>query len=911
MFSITLLSVFHTSLSAATISLRPEDSVNGISKTYDLQPDDVYSLAGDVFMSNVDNSALNKAFFNVAAGSVTFLGNQHGLYFNNITSGTTQEGAVLSCQNALTEARFTGFSSLSFIQSPGDIEEQGCLYAKHAIMLLNNHTVRFERNRSKTTGGAINAGHVTILGSDDSVFFYQNEAVSGGGAINSTGPLLITRNQAQMQFLQNIGSLGGALHSTGDINISQNAYIAFKENQALATGVGKGGAIYCLPQSGGGSAPTVTLSEDKQLIFERNSALLGGGAIYAKELRISSGGPTLFQGNTVLTAAGKGGAIAIDDSGTLSISAEGGDIVFEGNTVGAAGSVFHNAIDLGTSAKITTLRAAQGHSIYFYDPITVTGTTSLSDILYINGPDVGDKKEYSGTVVFSAEKLSATETQDPKNRTSTLLQNVVFESGTIILKDGVIFNANSFLQDSRSKLIMDLGTSLVASSGDINLVTVEINADSLTNGKKIKLSATTPQKDIYIDRPIVLAIANESFYQSRFLSESHSYDDILELDAGRNILIASDSRSIDAVHYPYGYQGVWAIHWADDDKKVSISWAKQRYNPNPEQEAPLVPNLLWGSFIDIRSFQKFIEVGTEGAPYEKRFWVAGISNVLHRSRNENQRKFRHVSAGAVVGASTKMPGGDTLSMGFTQLFVHDKDYFINTNFAKTYAGSLRLQHEASLYSVVSVLLGEGGIHKTLLPYVSKTLPFFFYGQLSYGYTDNRMKTEYTALSTVHTSWGGSVWAGELGSRAAIENTSGRGFFQEYAPFIKVQAVYAHHDSFAESGATARGFTETNLYNLAIPIGIKFEKRFNEQYYNALVMYSPDVCRSNPECTTTVLSNLGSWDTKGSNLARQACIAQASGFRSLGSSAELFGNLSFEWRGSSRNYTIDAGSKIKF
>nr|CRI42140.1 hypothetical protein BN1224_DC9_AE_00040 [Chlamydia pneumoniae] len=66
---------------------------------------------------------------------------------------------------------------------------------------------------------------------------------------------------------------------------------------------------------------------------------------------------------------------------------------------------------------------------------------------------------------------------------------------------------------------------------------------------------------------------------------------------------------------------------------------------------------------------------------------------------------------------------------------------MNTNFAKTYAGSLRLQHDASLYSVVSILLGEGGLREILLPYVSKTQPCSFYGQLSYGHTDHRMKTE--------------------------------------------------------------------------------------------------------------------------------------------------------------------------
>ncbi|AAP97948.1 outer membrane protein 7 [Chlamydia pneumoniae TW-183] len=647
---------------------------------------------------------------------------------NLLGAATTEE---LSASNS-----FDGTTSTTSFSSKTSSATDGTNYVFKDSVVIENVPKTGETQSTSCFKNDAAAGDLNFLGGGFSFTFSNIDATTASGAAigsEAANKTVTLSGFSALSFLKSPASTVtnglGAINVKGNLSLLDNDKVLIQDNFST----GDGGAINC--------AGSLKIANNKSLSFIGNSSSTRGGAIHTKNLTLSSGGETLFQGNTAPTAAGKGGAIAIADSGTLSISGDSGDIIFEGNTIGATGTVSHSAIDLGTSAKITALRAAQGHTIYFYDPITVTGSTSVADALNINSPDTGDNKEYTGTIVFSGEKLTEAEAKDEKNRTSKLLQNVAFKNGTVVLKGDVVLSANGFSQDANSKLIMDLGTSLVANTESIELTNLEINIDSLRNGKKIKLSAATAQKDIRIDRPVVLAISDESFYQNGFLNEDHSYDGILELDAGKDIVISADSRSIDAVQSPYGYQGKWTINWSTDDKKATVSWAKQSFNPTAEQEAPLVPNLLWGSFIDVRSFQNFIELGTEGAPYEKRFWVAGISNVLHRSGRENQRKFRHVSGGAVVGASTRMPGGDTLSLGFAQLFARDKDYFMNTNFAKTYAGSLRLQHDASLYSVVSILLGEGGLREILLPYVSKTLPCSFYGQLSYGHTDHRMKTE--------------------------------------------------------------------------------------------------------------------------------------------------------------------------
>ncbi|EPJ23902.1 polymorphic outer membrane protein, partial [Chlamydia psittaci 03DC29] len=107
-----------------------------------------------------------------------------------------------------------------------------------------------------------------------------------------------------------------------------------------------------------------TFEGNSGLTFSGNSSSKNGGAIYAKNLKIVSGGPTLFTDNTAQEA---GGAIAIADGGTLSLTAESGDIIFKGNK---GKDDAPNAINIGSTAKITDLRASQGSSIIFYDPIT-------------------------------------------------------------------------------------------------------------------------------------------------------------------------------------------------------------------------------------------------------------------------------------------------------------------------------------------------------------------------------------------------------------------------------------------------------------------------------------------------------------------------------------------------------------
>ncbi|EPJ17053.1 outer membrane autotransporter barrel domain protein [Chlamydia psittaci 02DC22] len=138
----------------------------------------------------------------------------------------------------------------------------------------------------------------------------------------------------------------------------------------------------------------------------------------------------------------------------------------------------------------------------------------------------------------------------------------------------------------------------------------------------------------------------------------------------------------------------------------------------------------------------------------------------------------------------------------------------------------------------------------------------------------------------------------------------------YSPFLKLQLVHAHQDDFKETNSSeGRYFESSNLTNLSLPIGIKFERFANNDTasYHVTAAYAPDIVRSNPDCTTSLLVSPDSavWVTKANNLARSAFILQAGNYLSLSHNIELFSQFGFELRGSSRTYNVDLGSKIQF
>ncbi|WP_234831394.1 chemotaxis protein [Chlamydia psittaci] len=282
----------------------------------------------------------------------------------------------------------------------------------------------------------------------------------------------------------------GAIKAAGNTTIKDNSSLVFHKNCSTTDG----GAIQCTASS---ATAELKMENNQNLVFSENSSTTSGGAIYADKLTIVSGGPTLFSNNSVSASAPKGGAICIKDSNSeCSLTANLGDIIFDGNKIIKTGdsTVTRNSISLGSGGKFTKLSAKEGFGIFFYDPIANTGNNS--DEIELNKADVSSSTTYTGKIVFSGEKLSDEEKKVADNLKSYFKQPLKIGSGSLVLKDGVTLEAKKVTQTAGS-VVMDLGTTLqTPSSGGetITLTNLDINVASLGGGGSLLLLLKSKHK---------------------------------------------------------------------------------------------------------------------------------------------------------------------------------------------------------------------------------------------------------------------------------------------------------------------------------------------------------------------------------------------------------------------------------
>ncbi|WP_250247928.1 autotransporter domain-containing protein, partial [Chlamydia psittaci] len=432
-----------------------------------------------------------------------------------------------------------------------------------------------------------------------------------------------------------------------------------------------------------------------------------------------------------------------------------------------------------------------------------------------------------------------------------------------------------------------------------------------------KVAATTDSQKVTINA-VNLVNTDSNSYENPILSSSKPFSAITVISSSGQTTTAPESNPTNYVPPThYGYQGNWTVTWAQgsgtQEQIATLNWEQTGYSPNPERQGPLVPNTLWGSFSDIRAIQNLMDISVNGADYHRGFWVSGLANFLHKSGSDTKRKFRHNSAGYALGVYAKTPSDDIFSAAFCQLFGKDKDYLVSKNNANIYAGSLYYQH-ISYWNAWQNLLQNT---------IGAEAPLVLNAQLTYCHASNDMKTNMTTTYAPHKTtyseikgdWGNDCFGVELGATVPIQTESSL-LFDMYSPFLKLQLVHAHQDDFKETNSSeGRYFESSNLTNLSLPIGIKFERFANNDTasYHVTAAYAPDIVRSNPDCTTSLLVSPDSavWVTKANNLARSAFILQAGNYLSLSHNIELFSQFGFELRGSSRTYNVDLGSKIQF
>lgn len=899
----------------------------------------------------------------------------------------------------LTTLTFTDFANLSFINAPGDSvkgkEEQeasasggqGAIFVtnsgKSLTVFSNNDSVLFRGNCFKTgSGGAISTDQLRIENTKTKLTFENNIAKTGGaiflsggeGSINKNASILFSGNKAEVtpapkaknadqpSGTSNRDGCGGALCSYIDtsksasqtgVHISDNQDVTFSGNTAS----GQGGAVY---------ATRFTCDNNKELIFSNNTAGSEGGAIYAKTLIITAGGTTTFSNNSAgprisppeasekpeeaveqaegdgqvaQKVSGQGGAIAIEAGGSLTLYAKDGDIIFKGNTItNSNGEAVPNAIHIGSGADIF-LQASSGHTIYFYDPITIEDPkTSDTSKFVINPPTVTPAKVSSpdssylrmaaaaaqgagavantGAVVFSGEQLSA---GLAGGATSTINQAIDLQNGTLVLKDGATLAVQSLTQNPNSMILMDAGTTLeaiapaakaggaAATGGSLTITNLAVNLDSVTpTSKPIKINANGGTLTLSGD---LQYRSSDGMYQNPLLASNMNVQlfDLPENANISNFRMVPSGAGVDS-----GYQGTWALQptkTPDGKTVLTAVWKAAGYRPNTTQSAFLVPNSLWGLSRDALAIQEAISTSIN-AKISRSLWSSSVSNFFHRDRQKDIGSgFRHINAGYLVGGNIETPSHNVFAFAVAQLFGKSKDYNLSDIKSRTYAGALYAQH---IHPLVLPEFLRNHLFSRVLPKFPKDVDSIMKAQVVYARTYNDMKTKYTTTPG-KSSWTNHCVAVEAANFVPMQTR--HHFVNTVSPFVKLQVVYANQDSFAEVADTnnARTFSNSHLVNVSIPFGLCMEKGSPSSPHtlSLKLTYNIDIYRNEPKCLVAMPTSGISWTTFATDLARQGVSAQASSRHRVSKNVELFSHGGCDLRSSSRGYNADCGAKYYF
>ncbi|WP_258018488.1 polymorphic outer membrane protein middle domain-containing protein, partial [Chlamydia suis] len=759
----------------------------------------------------------------------------------------------------------------------------------------------------------------------------QNGQTPGPG---TTADLSVSfsKNTA-VEFDGNVARMGGGIYSDGPISFLENAKTVFLNNVAAPVYIdpsqppqggggqqpadkdhyGDGGAIFCKngtqPQ-GSAASGEISFKGEGMVFFSKNVAAGKGGAIYAKKLSISDCGPVQFIGNI----ANDGGAIYLEASGELSLSADHGDIIFDANLKRTAQQnattvndvqMASNAISMAAGGTVSTLRASEGHQILFNDPIVMANGQNQTQTLKVN-----DGEGYSGDIVFAKGE-------------SVLYSDIELAQGKILLREKAKLSVRSLTQTG-GIVYMEAGTTLDFVNGaqqpqqppakPISLTSLHLSLASLLESSGVTNPPTTPPAQtsapavigntnngsVTIAGPIFFEdLDNTSYDKYEWLGANQTLD-VLKLQVGTQPPAnAPADLTLGSENPQYGYQGNWELQWVPDPAQppqnsytLKATWTKTGYNPGPERVASLVPNSLWGSIFDVRSAHSAIQASIDGRAYCRGLWISGISNFFYHDRDALGQGYRHISGGYAIGANSYF-GSSMFGVAFSEMFGRSKDYVVCRSNDHTCIGTVYLATKKALCG--SCVFGET------------------FMRASYGFGNQHMKTSYTFAEENDVRWDNNCLVGEIGAGLPIVIAPSKLYLNELHPFVQAEFAYADHESFTEEGDQAREFKSGHLMNLTIPIGVKFDRCSSRHpnKYSFMGAYICDAYRSISGTKTSLLSHQESWTTDAFHLGRHGAMVRGSMYASLTSNIEVYGHGRYEYRNASRGYGLSAGSKVRF
>ncbi len=279
-------------------------------------------------------------------------------------------------------------------------QQGGAIFAEGSVSIKGNGDVTFFENTTLQSGGAIVGAEVTI--SDNGNVIFQNNcasttAYSGGGGAISADKVTITNNE-DVSFIANYVSAdsihGGAIHVGygSSVTISNNGNVLFQKNESK----GWGAAIYALDCS-------VTISENQDVTFKENKAKYLASAIYSGEnISITDNNVVTFSGNNVGTISAGGNVILSNneevkfesntdeptiDAKQVTISQNTNGVTFSDNTGDSdGGAIYARSLTISDNGDVvfngnealSDLGSASGGAINTVNNLTISGNENVS-----------------------------------------------------------------------------------------------------------------------------------------------------------------------------------------------------------------------------------------------------------------------------------------------------------------------------------------------------------------------------------------------------------------------------------------------------------------------------------------------------------------------------------------------------
>lgn len=409
-------------------------------------------------------------------GNVTMNANRAGEGLNGSDAAITGFGGALMANEGIS------FDSTGDLEFKGNSAAQsgGALYdAMGETSMTNVGNITFADNTAGGSnaidngyGGAIfeGSGSVTVDGARDVAFTGNAATTGGGGAVYALTDLVIS-NVNRLTVTGNTASESGGAFRTdsGSVSISNAAETTFSDNSAGIRGgaIDAGDSVSLTDMTG-----PLTFSNNAARNLEESADSGNGGAIYAyNDVTIARiGGDVHFTDNS---AAMYGGALSAVN---VTLSADGGNIVFNGNT--QSGGTMLNAIDSRYGGE-WNFSAAAGREIAFFDPVTGSDETAVT-------VNLNTEADSTGSIRFSGEHVAEhaagkTGLDAAASRYSDIYADTTFAGGRLVLENGVTYGHVS--SDWSSETV---STSFTGTGG-----TIAIDKTSTLSAQVIALSRTT------------------------------------------------------------------------------------------------------------------------------------------------------------------------------------------------------------------------------------------------------------------------------------------------------------------------------------------------------------------------------------------------------------------------------------